>query len=382
MPMIASRNRRVLWVALASALATSTLSAQTTNQTAVLKESIGLTGPVMWLMSGSPGMVLVVVRGDDVLIEGYGETAKGNGKEPDGKSLIRLGSISKTFAGEVLASMSLDGTVHLTDPLKKYAGSATVPSFGQREITLVDLATHSAGLPREIGDVPANTKAFTWPTKQDRWSFLANYKLQWEPGINAAYSNVSFDLLTDALSAAAGKPYVDLLQQRLTGPLGMNDTGVTPNQEQCGRLMLGSGLGGPSPCVNTAAAEGSGGVYSTGADMAKWIQFNLKMNPTMWEVPTVAETAYRPRQTLKTAIGFDEAGAMWGLGLAWVTMAADGARPMIVQKSGAGGGFMTYLAMAPGRDVGVFVAVNKVDFQMFFNMAKMANDLITNLTTR
>ena len=192
----------------------------------------------------------------------------------------------------------------------------------------------------------------------------------------------SFDLLTDALSAAAGKPYVDLLQQRLTGPLGMNDTGVTPNQEQCGRLMLGSGLGGPSPCVNTAAAEGSGGVYSTGADMAKWIQFNLKMNPTMWEVPTVAETAYRPRQTLKTAIGFDEAGAMWGLGLAWVTMAADGARPMIVQKSGAGGGFMTYLAMAPGRDVGVFVAVNKVDFQMFFNMAKMANDLITNLTTR
>ena len=136
--------------------------------------------------------------------------------------------------------------------------------------------------------------------------------------------------------------------------------------------------------IDTSRARALPGVIEvyTGADMAKWIQFNLKMNPTMWEVPTVAETAYRPRQTLKTAIGFDEAGAMWGLGLAWVTMAADGARPMIVQKSGAGGGFMTYLAMAPGRDVGVFVAVNKVDFQMFFNMAKMANDLITNLTTR
>ena len=84
----------------------------------MLKESISLTGPVMWIDSGSPGMVLVVVRGNDVVIEGYGETAKGNGKEPDGKSLIRLGSISKTFTGTLLASLSLDGKVHLTDPLK------------------------------------------------------------------------------------------------------------------------------------------------------------------------------------------------------------------------------------------------------------------------
>ena len=242
-------NRRVrsasLAVAFTVSIATCFAFAQTTNQTAVLKESIGLTGPAMWLSSGSPGMVLVVVRGNDVVIEGYGETAKGSGKEPDGKTLIRLGSITKTFTGELLASLSLDGKAHLTDPLKMYAGGATVPSFGQREITLLDLATHSAGIPREIGDVPPNMKAFTWPTKQQRWDWLAKYRLEWEPGKDAAYSNVGFDLLADALSTAAGKPYVDLLHERITGPLGMNDTGVTSTQEQCSRLMLGSGIGGP-----------------------------------------------------------------------------------------------------------------------------------------
>jgi D-alanyl-D-alanine-carboxypeptidase/D-alanyl-D-alanine-endopeptidase len=173
--------RSFLLLALTFAMGLSVVCAQTTNQTAVLKEAISLTGPVMWISSGSPGMVLVVVRGNDVVIEGYGETAKGNGKEPDAKSLVRLGSISKTFAGELLASLSLDGKVSLTDPLKKYANGATVPSFGQREITLLDLATHSAGLPREIGDIPQGVKPFTWPAKQ-RWDWLAKYRLEWEPG--------------------------------------------------------------------------------------------------------------------------------------------------------------------------------------------------------
>jgi D-alanyl-D-alanine-carboxypeptidase/D-alanyl-D-alanine-endopeptidase len=116
--------------------------------------------------------------------------------------------------------------------------------------------------------------------------------------------------------------------------------------------------------------------------MAKYIQYNLKMNPTMWEVPTTAEAVYRQRQTLKTALGFDESGPMWGRGLASVTMAAEGARPMIVQKAGGGGGFMTYIALAPGRNVGVFVAVNRVDFRMYHGMAAAVNDLIANLVTR
>lgn len=357
-------------------------AAQTTSGTALVKESIGLMGQVMFIDSGAPGMVLVVVRGQDVVIEGYGETVKGNGHEPDSNSLVRLGSISKTFAGSLLAGLSLQGKVHLTDPLKLYAGGATVPQFGQREITLLDLATHSAGLPREIGDFPAGKAPFTWSTHADRWAWLAKYKLEWEPGKVAAYSNVSFDLLADALATATGKPYAGLLQEQITGPLGMKDTGLNPNKDQCDRLMLGSGIGGPGPCVNTEATAGSGGVYSTAADMATWLKYNLASGPTMWETPTVAHAVYQQRQALMAAIGFDESGPMAGLGLAWVVQAADGIRPMIVEKSGGGGGFMTYIAFAPGHDVGVFVAVNKADFRMFYGMSSAANNIIANLVTR
>jgi CubicO group peptidase (beta-lactamase class C family) len=68
-------------------------------------------------------MVLVVVRGQDCVIQRYGETAKGNGQEPNSKSLLRIGSITKTFAGKLLAGLVVEGKMRLTDPLRMYAAN-------------------------------------------------------------------------------------------------------------------------------------------------------------------------------------------------------------------------------------------------------------------
>ena len=345
----------------------------------LLREAIGLNGDAMFIDSGAPGMVLVVVRGQDTVIEGYGETTKGNGYKPDGKSLLRLGSITKVFTGEMLASLATEGKVRLTDPLRMYSAGASVPKFGDREITLLDLATHSAGLPREMPNAPL----FTLPTRADRWSWLSKYSLAWAPGTVGAYSNVGFDLLADALVAAGGKSYSELLKERITGPLGMTDTGFNLTKDQCERLMTGSGLGGAVPCIDTEATAGGGGLYSTAEDMAKWLRHNLATSdPATWPVLALAHAVYLQRQAMTAAIGFDEGGPMAGIGLGWITVAAQGHLPMIMQKSGSLAGFMTYIAFAPGRDVGVFVAVNRVDFAMLYGLTAAVNGLIANLVTR
>jgi D-alanyl-D-alanine-carboxypeptidase/D-alanyl-D-alanine-endopeptidase len=353
-------------------------------QSPLLEEAIGLAGPAMFITSGAPGMLLVVVRGRDTVIQGYGETKKGNQQEPNGKSLLRLGSITKVFAGELLGSLVVDGKLRLADALGRFGPpGATVPKFGDREITLLDLATHSAGLPREMGYAPEGTPPFTWPTSAARWAWLSGFRPQWAPGTVAAYSNVGFDLLADALSTAAGTPYAGLLQQRITGPLGMRDTGLTPSADQCARLMTGSGLGGPGECRDTQATAGSGGLYSTADDMAVWLRHNLATSdPKVWPTLVTAHAVYRQRQAMIAAIGFDEAGPMDGIGLGWLTLAARGHLPMIVDKSGGGGGFMTFIAFAPGRDVGVFVAVNRVDFAMFNALTAAATELIASLAPR
>ena len=89
-----------------------------------------------------------------------------------------------------------------------------------------------------------------------------------------------------------------VMRELITDPLGMPDTTLDPNQEQCGRLMTGSGLGGPIKCLNTEATQGNGGVYSTGDDMARWLRHNLDTaNPVAWPVLAVAHAVYRQRQS-------------------------------------------------------------------------------------
>ncbi|MGH6921430.1 MAG: D-alanyl-D-alanine-carboxypeptidase/endopeptidase AmpH [Geminicoccaceae bacterium] len=353
-------------------------------QSAMLEDAVGLASFVMFLESGATGMVLAVVHGDDQMVVGYGETAKDSGKQPDGKSLLRLGSGSKVFAGELLGGLAAEGVVSLTDPLQRFAPEGIeVPNFDGRAITLLDLATHAAALPRDVPlDPPPNSPPFGWPTTADRFAWLTDFTLPWAPGSVAAYSNVGIDLLSDALATATGKSYAELLRERITGPLGMSDTVVEPSEEQCARFMTGYGIPGAdaAPCVSTANIGGSGGLYSTADDMVLWLRHNLsRRDPAVWPTLALSHTAYLERGTLDAAIGFDEAGTMDAIALAWLVEESADHRPMILQKSGALAGFMTYTVFAPSHGVGVFVAVNKIDFGMYAGLTEGAKELIASL---
>jgi D-alanyl-D-alanine-carboxypeptidase/D-alanyl-D-alanine-endopeptidase len=185
--------------------------------------------------------------------------------------------------------------------------------------------------------------------------------------------------LADAIETAGGQPYPDLLRERVTAPLHMADTSFAPTSEECTRLMTGSGLGGAGPCVDTGATDGSGGLYSTGNDIARWLRHNIADPDGLL---ALSHAIYRQRQALSAAIGFDEAGPMAGLGLGWVTIGGEGIEPTLLVKSGGGVGFMSYIAFAPGRNIGLFVVVNRVDFPMFFGLTKAANAIIATLVTR
>ena len=113
--------------------------------------------------------------------------------------------------------------------------------------------------------------------------------------------------------------------------------------------------------------------------MARWLRHNIE-DPDGDLI--LSHAVYRLRQSLPMAIGFDEAGPMAGLGLGWVAVASDGIHPMVLATSGGGAGFMSYMAFVPRRGVGLFVAVNRVDFAMFFGLTNAANMLIANLVTR
>ena len=70
--------------------------------------------------------------------------------------------------------------------------------------------------------------------------FSGNSGNHWnDPGPDA-----SRDLLAAALSAAAQKPYPDLVAERVLVPLGLADTTIAPTDGQWARLMRGHGFDG------------------------------------------------------------------------------------------------------------------------------------------
>ncbi len=108
-------------------------------------------------------MVLVVVRDDQVIFRGYGETAPNSHQLPTQDSVLRLCSLTKIFTTDVLAKLAADKTVQLDDPLQLYAPKGTIVPKRVRPITLESLATHTSGLPRELGNAPLGTPHFTFP---------------------------------------------------------------------------------------------------------------------------------------------------------------------------------------------------------------------------
>ena len=330
--------------------------------------------------SGATGMAMVVIDGNQRVFRSFGETRPGNNVRPQLDSVIRIASLTKLMTSEMLVKMLDQGKVQLNDPLSKYAPpGARVPTYNGNPITLVNLATHTSALPREQPGGAAHRTVFTWPTRDQRWNWLATASLKSSPGTIAAYSNLAFDLLADALSQAAGKPYPALFEEQITRPLGMKDTTFTPSPDQCKRLMVAEK--GASPCDNTLAAIGSGGVYSTPDDMMRWMQQFLSSD--FHRRNTQADrmqTLIYQRTQLTKVIGMDVPGKADALGLGWVYMAPKNGRPGIVQKTGGGGGFITYMAMVPESNVGVFVVVTRSPLTRFVNMSNGVNDLVSELS--
>jgi serine-type D-Ala-D-Ala carboxypeptidase/endopeptidase len=373
------------WVALAAAVAASFPSVAAAEDR-LLEEAVEFTGAVTFVGHKVPGLVIGAVRNGERAVSGFGKTFTGaNAAAPDGKTIFRIGSVTKVFAG--LASEAVGGTVALTDPVQKHLGwDVKVPTRDGKAVRLIDLVTHSGGFPREMPHEsgPPNDP-FANITKQAFVDFLKRDNLLFAPGTGALYSNMGFDLLAVALAGAAGKAYPDLLRERITQPLGMADTVFSLDDEQRARLMQGHDFGGePLPEVPTGPViVGSGGLYSTVNDILTWLQWHMdRFSVRDAEMRMVDHAIWLQRDGLSPVSGFDESGRMDGLGLAWIVMMPQGNRPLILQKAGGLQGVFCYAAFAPSRGIGAFIAINQFDFGAAMAMAAAVNDLIPTLAPR
>ena len=329
----------------------------------------------LYLDSDAVGLVASVVRGDRAYVSGFGHVTPASAAAPDGRTLVRLQSISKLLDSDLLSALVADGRVKLSDPLALYAPSGwrgPPAKKGAPVITLLNLATHTSGLPREAAVIAGKPGP---QAEAERWEWLATQTRLPPAGRGALYSNIGFDLLGDALAAAAKAPYEAALATTVTQPLGMADTTAQPTPQQCARLLAPDPLRHPFPCIDQSWEAASGGIYSTADDMALWMEAQLAAGAAA-DRRRISQATYVQRASLATAVGLDHAGPAAAIGLAWIELAPTPDHPRVLEKTGGGDGFLTYIVIDPASRVGVFVAFDNVSGRRLPVVAADANALV------
>jgi len=151
-----------------------------------LDEVVNFTGQIIFLQGKAPGLVSARFAATRRAVFGIGETARGSGKEPDGDTLVRIGSITKVLTGEVMTRLLADEKLAFTDPLASWLPQ--MANRGDRPIRLIDLATHSSGLPREVPrDSGPPDDPFATMTFDAFAAWLADHDLDFPPGTGITY---------------------------------------------------------------------------------------------------------------------------------------------------------------------------------------------------
>jgi serine-type D-Ala-D-Ala carboxypeptidase/endopeptidase len=353
----------------------------------LLTETVNFTGTLTYLNTKVPGFILAAVRNGETAFAAFGKVSDKSDKEPDANTMFRIGSISKVFCGEVLASMVLDSKVRFTDRLQDRLGyDVTLPVRAGHPIRLIDLVTQTSGLPREVprADGPPNDP-FATNTKEAQIADLKTDPLLFPPGTAALYSNYGFDLLGAALATAGGKSYADLLRERVLDPAGMKDTVFNLRQGDESRVMQGHNFDGSAMVAahTPGSIECAGGLHTTINDMARWMKWHLdRFATTDRELRLLDHAAYLYRDGLTAVSGLDDAGPMDAMGLGWVINMPFANRPLILQKSGGLQGSFAYLAIAPSRGVAAFFVMNQFSTGGFTAAVAATNGLIAQLAPR
>ncbi len=296
------------------------------------------------------GIVIGVIDPHGRRIVAYGAPEKGDKRPLDGNTLFEIGSITKVFTALLAADMAQRGEVRLDDPIQKYLSpTVKIPERGGRQITLIDLATHTSALPR----MPENfrpkdpSRPYADYTVDALYSFLSSYELRRDIGAKYVYSNLGFGLLGLGLAQRAGMDYEKLVVTRICDPLGMSSTRITLSEPMRRRFAAGH----TSDLVTVPEWEipslaGAGALRSSANDLLTFLA--AMMGYTDNPLAAAQKKALSIRRP--TGAPFMETG------LGWDIDTRGGSE--IISKGGATAGYNTFIGYSPKNRVGVVALAN------------------------
>lgn len=304
------------------------------------------------------GIVVGIIDPNGKRVFAYGTMGVGDARSVGGDTVFDLGSITKVFTALVLSEMIQRGEVALDDPVQEYLpADVHLHTHGGKEVTLADLATHTAGFPSRPTNLdPSDPKQALGYPADLLYQFLSTYIPTRDPGTYYQYSSVGYGLLGEVLTRKTGRSYEELLKERVTQPLGMNDTVITPNAAMLARTPVGydSRLL-PVAHDHFRVLGSAGALRSTTNDLLRFLEAVLgyRKTPLAPAMAAMVRTR-RPGGTPPPFKGSQPGATQVALG--W-NILTDGSRE-IVWKNGSVSGFRAFMGYEPTARLGVVALIN------------------------
>lgn len=299
------------------------------------------------------GMAVGVYRGGKVVYaKGVGMADMEHPAPITPNTVFQLASVSKQFTAFAVLLLAREGKLDLDADVRRYL--PYFPDFGRR-VTVRHLVNHTSGLREMEGLFALGDMDVEGRRKQSEMRLaVANQRaLNFAPGTEYAYCNTGYELLAEIVRAVTGESLRQFLQNRVFGPLQMNDTYVRDNASEVTVGRASSYCQNRGYCsspgahleIGSSELIGSSNVHSTVLDLARWAG-NLTQ-------PTVGDAALM-REYMQMATLDDGSPINYGFGLLRQNVGGYSA----LTHTGQALSFFTVTYYFPEQDLAVAVLAN------------------------
>lgn len=317
-----------------------------------------------------PGMAVAVIYQGKPFCFTWGNADVAHNRPVTRQTLFELGSVSKTFTGVLGGDAIARGEINLSDPVAKHWPELTGPQW--KAVNLLHLATYTAGgLPLQV---PENVT-----TPAALLQFYQQWQPQWAPGAKRLYANSSIGLFGALAVKPSGMNFDEAMTQRVFRPLKLNHTWINVPAAETQHYAWGYRDGKPvhvSPGMLDAEAYG---VKTTIEDMASWVLVNMTpaqvQEKTLQQGIILAQSRYWriggmyqglgwemlnwPVSAKTLMEGSDNKNALAPMTAVTVNPPAPPVKTSWVHKTGSTGGFGSYVAFIPEKNLGIVLLANK-----------------------
>lgn len=298
------------------------------------------------------GVAVALVQHGQILWEdGFGWADRAAGRTATARTAFSIASTSKPFTTTAVMTMVAARKLALDQPANDYlAPDKIVDDQGPTSaVTVRRLATHSSGLPTFFAMYPDRVG------QPSVAALLRDYGHLVAPaGEHYEYSNLGMAVLADIVAHRSGMEFGQYLQVHVLAPLGLTDSFFDTDVSRWPEMAVRyDDSGDPLPFYVTAT-PGSGEVYASAHDLARFAMFHLKDAPSdQQKILDDAQLDELHRPAIEVAPGY------W-YAMGWQVLQRPG-DPEVLYHGGGQAGVASHFVLVPSHGVVCIILSNRRD---------------------